>query len=214
MRVLFACSVLILAPCLIASPKPSSPLTVVLEYDHPQSAVSFSAMQGKLQSTLHHAGIQVELRNKTTLPVNAEFESLVVFRMKGNCTMSAWQSSPYDGGRSRTLALAYTAEGEVLPFGEVECDTVRQSLQRVLGTSAKSRKDETLYGSALAVVMAHEIYHMMANEKVHTHEGLTKAKLSARELLDNELPLSQVARQAIEQNLVKHKETALEPKGE
>ncbi len=214
MRVLFACSLLSLAPCLIASPKSSSPLTVVLEYDHPQSNVSFSAMQGRLQSTLKHAGLQVELRNKTTLPVNAEFESLVVFKMKGTCTMSAWPSSPYDGRQPRTLALAYTTEGEVLPFGEVECDTVRESLQRLLGHSATSKKNETLYGSALAMVMVHEIYHMVANAKVHTHDGLTKEKLSARELLDNKLPLSEVAREAIEQNLLKHKETPLEPKGD
>lgn len=209
MRELFAVPVLALGLSLAAGARdiPSSPVTVVLEYDHPQSGVSFSAMTDKLQVTMDQAGVQVDVRNRSSLPENAEFEHLLIFKMKGSCTMSVWPGRT-PSNEEEPLAMSYTVKGEVLPFGEVECDRVRQSLRRILGPAAMSKKDETAYGSALAVVMAHEIYHMMANATGHTHEGITKEKLSAHDLLDGKLPLSDSARNAIGRSLAKHKPTA------
>ena len=181
------------------------PVTVVLDYDHSQSGTSFLAMQSKLDATMHSAGIQLALRKKNTLTKTSEFESLLVFKMKGTCSMSA-QNHEAPSRVGQALAMAFTTGNEVLPFGEVECDRVRQSLQRVLGMGAHSEEDERLYGSALAVVMAHEIYHMLTNVKHHTREGVTKERLSARDLLDGKLPLSNAARSALEQRVNKIKE--------
>jgi hypothetical protein len=49
--------------------------------------------------------------------------------------------------------------------------------------------------------MAHEIYHMIANAKDHTHTGVTKESLSAQELLGSELGMSDSAKKAVELGL-------------
>jgi hypothetical protein len=213
-RELVGCFFLVLAFGLHAGAATVSnalPVTVVLDYDHPQSGTSFLAMQSKLQVTMQNAGVQVDLRKKSTLTKTSEFEYLLVFKMKGTCSMSA-ENRKALAREGQPLAMAFTAGSEVLPFGEVECDRVRQSLQRVLGMGAHSDKDEQLYGSALAMVMAHEIYHMVTNTKHHTREGVTKERLSARDLLDGKLPLSEAARNAIERSVNKIKEPSSETK--
>lgn len=74
------------------------------------------------------------------------------------------------------LAMTYSSDGELLHFGEVECDRVRQSLQRVLGKGYPEKRQAAL-GMALGVVMAHEMYHVMANAKSHTGQGITTQSL-------------------------------------
>ena len=98
------------------------------------------------------------------------------------------------------LAMTYSSDGELLHFGEVECDRVRQSLQRVLGKGYPERREAAL-GMALGVVMAHEMYHMIANAKDHTGEGITKHSLSAEEMLAGRLSIPDAARKAVQRGL-------------
>jgi hypothetical protein len=94
------------------------------------------------------------------------------------------------------LGMAYSSNGEILHFGAVECDRVRRCLQRVTG-GGRPEQHQAQYGAALGIVVAHEIYHMIAGAKEHTRDGLTKESLSARELLDGELSIPGVAREAL-----------------
>ena len=98
------------------------------------------------------------------------------------------------------LAMTYSSDGQLLHFGEVECDRVRQSLQRVLGRGYPEKR-QIAFGTALGVVMAHEMYHMMANAKGHTGEGITKHSLSAEEMLAGELAIPDAARRAVQRGL-------------
>ncbi len=41
---------------------------------------------------------------------------------------------------------------------------------------------QAAFGVALARVIAHEMYHMIANSPAHTKEGVTKESLSGQEL--------------------------------
>jgi hypothetical protein len=84
--------------------------------------------------------------------------------------------------------MAYSSDGQILHFGAVECDRVRQCLQRVTGAGSPE-KHQAAFGTALGIVMAHELYHMIAGIKAHTKGGLTKKSLSARELLYGELAI-------------------------
>jgi hypothetical protein len=79
------------------------------------------------------------------------------------------------------LAMTHSVNGELLPFGEVECDRVRTALQRTVGRG-NPEAHQTEYGVALARVMAHEIYHMLEKSAAHTKDGLSKEALSATEL--------------------------------
>ncbi|HLH02596.1 MAG TPA: hypothetical protein VKX25_07490 [Bryobacteraceae bacterium] len=176
-------------------------LTVLLRYEHPYSAPSFSALERQLRSLLAEAGLQVEVRERKDANAREEYTDVVVFNMKGHCTMAARPApNPLPVGalsdERGPLAMAYSADGNILPFGEVECDQVRESLERVLGKGAPDRYQAT-YGAALGTVMAHEVYHMLSHRAKHTKTGITKESLSAREMLEGKLTLSDKAREAI-----------------
>ena len=150
-------------------------------------------MRESLTALMAPAGIVTDVAVKSDLPPYAQFAELVVFKMKGYCTMDA-QAIPIGAvlDERGPLALAYASDGEVLHFGEVECDHIRHSLGRLLGVAA-SLKNQTAMGHAMAKVIAHEIYHMLGNNKEHTRKGLTKTSLSADELLDGSLKLPAAA---------------------
>jgi hypothetical protein len=166
------------------------PLTVLMDFEAPHSEASLRSLRQSLSQILNPNGINVDVQLKADLPPNAQFGELVIFKMKGSCTMNPLPRGSNE--QSGPLALAYTSDGQVLHFGEVECDRVRHTLQRVLGQSP-SLKNQQTYGSALAIVIAHEVYHMLGNALHHTHQGLTKATLSASELTDVKLALPPVA---------------------
>ncbi len=177
----------------------SPPLTVLMDFEGPHSEASLKSFKQSLNLILNPGGIQVDVALKKDLPPNAQFGQLVIFKMKGSCSMNPVH---HDLKVSDTgpLALAYTSDGQVLHFGEVECDHLRHTLERILGMSGSLRNQQA-YGTALAVVVAHEVYHMLGNAINHTRRGLTKAALSASELTDAKLSLSANAMTAIKKSV-------------
>jgi hypothetical protein len=168
-------------------------VTVLVNFEKPHSSVSVTALRQELQELLAPAGIAAKVMLKSEMPVSPQFSELVVFDMKGSCSMAAPPVPLEDGG---PLGLAYSSNGEVLHFGAIECDRVRRCLQRVTGLGHPEEYQEE-YGAALGIVVAHEIYHMILGAKQHTKTGLTKESLSARDLLDGELSLPAMVRAAL-----------------
>ncbi len=189
--VIFRCACILISLstlCECASAvKPS--LTVLMDFENPHSDISLQAMRRDLGQILTPVGIVVDVAIKSDLPPDPQFADLVVFKMKGFCSMNA---KPVPIGalsdERGPLAMAYASDGEVLHFGEVECDRLRRSLVRILGPGTTTKSQNAL-GRAMAMVIAHEIYHMVGNAKNHTHHGLTKTSLSGDELLDGKLKL-------------------------
>jgi hypothetical protein len=195
-RCLFAS---LLAPMLMCAGSLRSPLTVLVDFESPHSDTSLRSLQDSLSEIMRPSGISVKVQLRSSLPQNPQFAQLVVFKMKGSCTMSPLPIAALSDERG-PLAMAYTSDGQVLHFGEVECDRVRHSLQRILGFNS-SEKSQRTYGSALAIVMAHEVYHMLGNAMSHTPQGLTKPALSASELMNPDPMLPPAALSAIQQSV-------------
>jgi hypothetical protein len=170
-----------------------------MDFEAPHSDASLKALSVSLNKLLSPSGLSVDVQLKADLPPNPQFAELVVFKMKGSCSLDPRLSSAKpDVG---PLAAAYTSDGQVLHFGEVQCDRVRRSLQHVRGYSGSLRNQQA-YGSALAIVMAHEVYHMLGNATRHTRDGLTKAQLSASELSDSSLALPPSAVLTLQQSVL------------
>ena len=167
----------------VAAGQPTSltSITVLFDFDQVHSQASFEAMKMELRTLMGNTGIAVEPQLKSELRDHAVFPRLVLFKMKGACTMNALPIGALSDERG-PLAMTYTSNGQLLPFGEVECDRVRESLQRTLGRGNPEAK-QSAYGTALGRVVAHEMYHMIAGSKLHTKTGLTKESLSSQELL-------------------------------
>jgi hypothetical protein len=166
----------------------SRKITVLLDFERSHSHVPLKAMQSELQSILAGAGVNLDLKLKDELPADPQFGDLLIFKMTGHCSTEQLPIGAIFDERG-PLAWTYASDGEMLSFGEVQCDRVRLSLQKLLGP-ASAEMHSGLYGKALARVLAHEMYHMLANSSVHTKEGVSKSSLSPRELAQEPLHFS------------------------
>jgi hypothetical protein len=165
-------------------------LTVVLDIqNHHYSPNSLSTMKAETERILSGAGLKLDWRTKQDVPAHAEFSNVVVFTLTGSCSM---EESPVLIDERGPLALTYTSNGDVLPFGEVRCDRVRASLRRSARLAAFPRWD-SLLGVALGRVMAHELYHMLTEETHHTDEGVTRTSLRTDDLIGGRLNLDPAA---------------------
>jgi predicted nucleotidyltransferase len=184
-----------------------SRLTVLLDFEGRETSVALNKLQRELQSILGSTGFTLDLQLKKQVPPRTEFSELVVFKMKGHCSAGPFPIAALSDERG-ALAMTYSSDGELLPFGEVECDRVRTALERVFGRNAVSLH-QSEYSIALARVMAHEIYHMLGNSKEHTKEGLTKHSLSSRDLYQGRLLLPSLAQERISEKASPTEESAL-----
>jgi len=173
-----------------------SPVTVLLDFDQPHSSVSLQSMQQELDRILASARLKVDLRLHNELPDAPQFHDVVIFKMKGHCTMNALPIAALSDERG-ALAMTYSVDGSLLPFGEVECDRVRQSVQRAVG-KGNPESHQAVFGIALARVIAHEMYHMISNSSTHTKDGVTKESLSGRELSQQLMSYPNGARNILE----------------
>jgi hypothetical protein len=187
--------------CASLCPAANRKVTVVVSFERPHSEASVVALRHELTNLLEPAGLDVDLRLRSELPAYPEFSELVVFEMKGSCSMKGLPLTlgglPDERG---PLAMTYSSDGQILHFGAVECDRVRECLQRITGPGSPE-KHQAAFGTALGIVMAHELYHMIAGLKTHTKGGLTKKNLSPRELLYGELSVPSVVGESLRRNL-------------
>ena len=72
-------------------------------------------------------------------------------------------------------------DGKVLPFAAVDCDRIRSLLGTALSYSRSQAS--SLMGRAMARVLAHEIYHILADTTKHTSHGVTKRQFGTDDLL-------------------------------
>jgi hypothetical protein len=158
-------------------------ITVLLDFDQPHSHVPLKAMQSELQSILDPAGVSLDLRVKDELPPDPQFGDLLIFKMNGHCSTEQLPIGALIDERG-PLAWTYSSDGEMLSFGQVQCDRVRLSLQRLYGPQT-AEMHSVLYAKALARVIAHEMYHMLSNSPAHTKGGVTKSSLTPRELAED-----------------------------
>ncbi len=169
----------------------AAPVTVILDFQQPRSSVSVRALGTELRRLLSRADVQVDVMLKDSLPSHAEFHDVVLVKMKGHCSMDVLPVSALSDERG-PLAMTYAVEGTVLPFADVDCDRVRTSVQRVCGR-AHPKEHESEYSVALARVMAHELYHILARSPDHTRAGISKEALSSAELTQSTFDFSRRA---------------------
>jgi hypothetical protein len=177
-------------------------MTVLVDFEQPHSRHTLRQVQTQLDRVLSGTGLTLSLAERNGLETPSRFHDLLLFTMKGQCSMEALPIGALSDERG-ALAMVHSTDGEILHYGEVECDKIRSSLEHVLGKQ-QTRAYQGAFDIALGNVMAHEIYHMLAGSAEHTHSGVTRPGLSASELLNRKLALPEAARLAIRRKLAEN----------
>lgn len=170
---------------------PASELLVQLRGDAGQPAHTLEIMKRELAPLMSAAGYRVAWRVAHEQSVSTP-DTLVVVELRGSCGMPAG-SEPLGGAAdTHTLATTASSDGVVLPFSAVNCGALTRVLAPYLASDAGARRD-FLYGRAMARLLAHELYHILAHTRDHDREGIAKSHFSFTDLLTEQFEFEPTA---------------------
>lgn len=156
--------------------------TLGVYLDKPLSGPAQSSFRNELHNLLKDTGISIELRSLKERKAGESFDRLMVVQLRGACDSMEPTVTPKSGG---PLASTQVDGGRILPYAELFCDRLRQTLGAALDREPLYRRN-MLVGRAMARILAHEIYHLVAQEKHHAVGGVAKNCLGSRELLSED----------------------------
>jgi hypothetical protein len=158
-----------------------------------------ATIQAEVERVLATPGLNVVWRRLESLHSSESFDHLVVVRFEGSCDASGF---PDLDRREPALGLTHVSDGDVLPFAEVKCARVLRLVAPLLELRG-SYESHALVGRALARVLAHELYHVLAKTTRHGRSGIAKPVLSAEELLCPNLDFAASDLSAIRKTLLR-----------
>ena len=97
--------------------KSPSDLTVILDFKGPRSPASVKEMEREPALVLKSSGVRLAWHTLGEDP-SAKYSDLVVMTFRGSCQ---YDPAPPRYDESGPLALTRITDGEILPFGEVDC---------------------------------------------------------------------------------------------
>jgi hypothetical protein len=162
-------------------------IAVFMDFESEPSAEALSQMEREITSIMKPSGLQFDWRMMKNRRSGESFLDLVVVNFKGSC--QAERPVLYNElgpvFERQPLALTRISDGQVLPFSDVQCDTIRQYIAPDVASAAPDKRERIL-GRALGRVVAHEMYHIFAHTTVHAEDGVarsfhTRKELTARE---------------------------------
>lgn len=162
-------------------------LTVLLDFREAASPESLGEMQREVRHLLAPAGLKVHLKLKSELQPDETFDDLVIVRFQGSCS-APQDPMLIDERGPGPLALSHTMGGEIQPFSEVACDSVRRAVESALWGDQRKNREE-LFGRALGRVVAHELVHIVGRTARHGKSGVFKTSLSGSQLIADRMSL-------------------------
>jgi hypothetical protein len=177
--------------------QPSAPLstkvTAVVMPEGSYSRVAIHEMGREAAHILKKSGVSVHWRLGE--PAQAVNGLLVVVKLLGRCDMDGPPAFLMPGA----LGWSHEVNGVVLPFSDLACDNIRGAVQSPL--AGNPLRGNVLLGRAMGRVLAHELYHIVADTAEHGEDGVAQPALSARELTSGQLELRPSDVEAIQSGL-------------
>ncbi len=169
-------------------------VTLAVYHDGDFERPALDAMRAETSALLREAGSNLIWKD-ASLPASNSIaaERLIVVRLNGACEYHPWG---FGHLARKAYASVHEQHGVILPFVDVDCGKVLSSVSRLLCFEAPARA-QLLFGQALGRVVAHELYHILAQTNLHTAVGVTKASLSPEELIRDPLKFDEQAIKAI-----------------
>jgi len=152
-------------------------LGIFMDFDATPGNSSVAAMQQEVANLLKPSGIEVNWRLTGENNGDEPYARLVVLKFHGNCRADGRAPLPAEKSETEepvTLGDAKVENGKVLPFSEVRCDEVKKALSYLTPAASQEQRQVAL-GIAMARVVAHELYHILARTTSHAMKGLAKA---------------------------------------
>lgn len=160
----------------------TTPVTAVVFPNGQYSKVALREMGREAEHIMKKSG--VSLRWRLGAPPQAVSGYLVVVKLLGRCDMDGSPAFQPHG----PLGWAHAVNGAVLPFSDLDCENLRGAVQSAM-LGGNHSHGNVLLGRAMGRVLAHELYHIVADTATHSHDGVTQSALTPRELTAGSLEM-------------------------
>jgi len=139
-------------------------------------------MNRELGALMQRAGFNIVWRHADDPSSSSGAEHLIVVELRGTCALTSANESFGPLGSSPALASSAVVDGRVLPFSWVDCTALNRFLRPAI-VNLPDPEQDYIFGRAMARLLAHEFYHVLAQTDDHTQAGISKARFSTADLL-------------------------------
>ena len=158
---------------------------VVMHFEQEISAETLKQAQHELEYIMLPLGFRFDWRFAGHKHAGDAANYFVSVYFAGNCLIP---EIPRRAEHSNVLAQTAISDGRILPYCQVNCDSVQDNIHYAL-ISHTFVQMRYLLGRALGRVLAHEFYHILADTRQHGDEGLAKPVLKTMDLVEGLLKL-------------------------
>jgi hypothetical protein len=154
-----------------------APIRLFARFDHEPRAAVRQAIEDELDAIMLPTGWRFTWSSSADDQVSIERVSV---HFRGKCDAAALPL--FFAERPRSLGTTYVNGGRVYPFSRVDCDGILASMAPALASLEPSERD-LVYGRAAGRVLAHELYHVLADTQQHAPTGVAQGFFSLEDLL-------------------------------
>lgn len=169
-----------------------TPVTVYLTEPSNSCPRLIAQMQSEVDRIFLPAGVRLDWRAAERAGANESSCVIVFVKLTGKCDAAA----QCPDGVLPVLGWTHMVDGELQPYCQADCNRVRALLYPQIRWQPLPFQ-QSLVSRALARVVSHELYHALARTAEHSVDGVSKAHLTARDLIGDEAGLAPGAVSAI-----------------
>jgi len=173
-----------------------APIALYTQFQHQPSVAIKAAVKDELEAIMSPSGLHFEWRSLPQTNASEVSVELAVVSFKGHCDISGLSSVH---GSPGALGWTHVSDGIILPFSDVDCDRIRVFVQHDL-LSLPAEQRERVFSRAVARVLAHELYHVLANTSRHGSCGVGKSAYTVHELLSDDFQFEEHESDALRAN--------------
>jgi len=160
-------------------------IAVYTQFQHQPPAGVVTSLEHEVETILAPLGFELQWRSLDAVHGNEVSQQLAVVKFKGTCDAQSFPVIPFHSGG---LGWTHVSDGEILPFMDVDCDHIRGFVRHPLSATAPPERDEML-GRALARVVVHELYHILARTARHGSGPADHRAYTVQELTEERFEL-------------------------
>ena len=194
-RLLALVCLIIVSACMMCAESASATADDIALYfrvDPASSPASLLEMKQELNALMQQGGFRIEWRDLRSGQRDADAAHVAVVEFRGVCAAQQEGGAMAPIEHLPPLASTSVADGRVLPFSWVDCSALSRFLGSSLRKESKTRRNQ-VYGRAVARLVAHEIYHIVARTEEHTRAGIAKPRFTLSDLLSEHLEFEDAA---------------------
>ena len=160
-------------------------VTVILDLGEGRFADLAPSLRQEVSAIFRIPGLRISWRVLDESTPSEQFERLVLVRfLEAGPPATEATSTQYD-----RLGSVTQSNEAILPFVDIACDRVHHLVQEAIQDATVARQKELL-GRACGRVLAHELYHILAQTSEHANRGIAKAAFTRTDLLEPDLTLT------------------------